>query len=198
LSGVIPLTNGVPLSYSTAAGATNFFSFDITQTNAAVLFELYNLTGNGDLNAQRGSLPLAPPYFTNSANPGTNYEQIVIRTNSGLTDINAVSWFLGVPNNDPGSISYTIRAVLPTNGLLISAIPINVGASVLGGTNIQLNWPAVSGEKYQVLTSTNLALPLTNWTILTTITAAVPATTYISPTPVSSSPTLFYSVVQVP
>jgi hypothetical protein len=37
----IPLTNGVPLNFTTSVGATNYFSFNITQTNASVLFELY-------------------------------------------------------------------------------------------------------------------------------------------------------------
>src|SRR6185437_8873713 len=117
-SGVIPLTDGVAVSFTTAAGATNFFSFDITQTNAAVLFELYNLTGNGDLTVQRDTLPVTSPYFASSTNPGTNYEQIVIRTNSATHDINAVSWFLGVPNQSSNPISYMIRATLPTNGML--------------------------------------------------------------------------------
>ena len=65
--------NGVPLAYSTTvAGATNYFSFTVTQTNAGVLFELYNLNGNGILNLQQSSLPATPPYFANSAGPGTN------------------------------------------------------------------------------------------------------------------------------
>jgi subtilisin-like proprotein convertase family protein len=193
---VIPLTNGVPLNFTTAVGATNFFSFDITKTNAAVLFELYNLNGNGDLTVQRSNLPVAPPYFASSTNPGTNYEQIVIRTNGGPTNINAISWFLGVPNQSSNPINYTIRAVLPTNGLLVSGLPINTAASQSGSSNVVLNWgPTVPGEKYEI--RTNSSLITTNWGVLTDIIAVGTSTTVTNPMP-TGTPSLFYRVVQVP
>jgi hypothetical protein len=196
-SGVVPLTNGVPLNFTTPVGATNFFSFDITQTNAAVLFELYNLTGNGDLTLQRSNLPITPPYFASSTNSGTNYEQIVIRTNTGPANINAISWFLGVPNQSPGPISYTIRAALPTNGLLISGLPFNTAAARPGGSNVQLTWgPTVNGEKYEIRTNSNLAS--TNWVALTDIIAAGTSMTFTDPAPAGAAPILFYRVVQVP
>lgn len=194
---VIALVNGVPLNFSTVAGATNYFSFAVTQTNAAVLFELYNLTGNGILNLQRSSLPVTPPYFSNSAGPGTNYQQIVLRTNGGLPNINASSWFLGVPNQTAGSVSYTIRAVLPTNGILISGLPINTLVSRTNGTNLQLAWsPTVSGETYEVLTNTNAAT--TNWVMFTNIIASGTSINFTDPTPIGSMPTLFFDVVQIP
>jgi hypothetical protein len=197
-SGVIPLTNGVALNFTTPVGATNFFSFDITQTNPAVLFELYNLTGNGDLTLQRSNLPVTPPYFASSTNSGTNYEQIVLRTNTGNpANLNAISWFLGVPNQSSNSISYTIRAALPTNGLLISGLPFNTAATRPGGSNVQLTWgPTVDGEKYEVRTNGNLAS--TNWVAFTDIVASGTSITFTDPTPAGTIPTLFYRVVQVP
>jgi hypothetical protein len=192
---VISLTNGVPVNFSTGAGQTNFFSFDITQTNAAVLFELYNLNGNGDLTVQRGALPLSAPYFTNSANTGTNFEQIVLRTNGTLTDLNAVSWFLGVPNQTGSSISYTIRATVPTNGILISGQPINATTTPVGGTNVIINWgPAVIGEKYEIRTNGNLVGG--NWGALTDIVAASTSMTFTDV--IRPSGPLYYRVVQVP
>ena len=148
---VIPLTNGVPFNFTTGAGLTNFFSFDITQTNAAVLFEVYNLTGNGDLTVQRSNLPVLLPDFA-STNAGTNYEQVVVRTNGSVPNLNAISWFLGVPNQSSNPISYTIRAVIPTNGILVSGLPLGTTSSRPGGSNVQLRWgPTVNGEKYEVL-----------------------------------------------
>lgn len=192
----IPLTNGVPLSYTTAAGGTNFFSFTITQTNPAVLFELYNLTGNGNLNLQVSNLPTTPPYFTNSGSPSTNYQQIVLRTNGALPNINATSWYLGVPNQTAGSITYTIRAVLPTNGLLISGLPIDTRVSQSGG-NLQLTWsPTVSGEMYEVRTNSNLAT--SNWVALTDILAPGTSINFTDPTPIGAIPDLFFEVVQIP
>lgn len=194
--GVTPLTNGVPLNFSTGAGLTNYFSFDITQTNAAVLFELYNLTGNGDLLAQESNLPVTLPYFS-STNPGTNYEQIVIRTNGGLPNLNAISWFLGVPNQSSNPINYTIRAVLQTNGLLISGLPLNESLSRLNGSNVQITlMPTVIGEKYEIQTNGSLTSP--NWGVVTDIIASGTSATFTDPNPAGSTSTLFYRVVQMP
>jgi hypothetical protein len=159
-----------------------------------VLFELYNLTGNGDLTLQQSSL--AAPYFTNSSNAGTNFEQIVLRTNSSLPNLNAVSWFLGVPNRSASSINYTIRAVLPTNGILVSGLPINTTSTQPGGTNVHINWsPTVIGEKYDIRTNSNLVGP--NWGTLTTLVATGTSMSFTDPT-VPSGPPLYYRVVQVP
>jgi hypothetical protein len=194
--GVTPLTNGVPLNFSTGAGLTNYFSFDITQTNAGVLFELYNLTGNGDLLAQESNLPVTLPYFS-STNPGTNYEQIVIRTNGGLPNLNAISWFLGVPNQSSNPINYTIRAVLQTNGLLISGLPLNESLSRLNGSNVQITlMPTVIGEKYEIQTNGSLTSP--NWGVVTDIIASGTSATFTDPNPAGSTSTLFYRVVQMP
>jgi hypothetical protein len=188
----------MPLDFNSGPGPlrTNFFSFTITNSDPAVLFELYNLTGNGDLVLQRSNLPYASPYFASSSTSGTNYEQIVLRTNILGTDING-TWYLAVPNNDPSLITYTIRAVLSTNGMLISAFPINTTATVPGGTNVQLTWsPTVVGETYQVQTNTDLTT--TNWGVLTNIVATGTSITFTDPTPVSSIPMQFYRVVQIP
>ena len=194
---IVPLTNGVPLNFTTGVGSTNFFSFDITQTNAAVLFELYNLNGDGDLIAQRSNLPVTPPYMGSSVNLGTNSEQIVIRTNSGPANLNAISWFLGVPNRGSNPVSYTIRATVPTNGILISGLPFSAGASKVGGSNVQFTWgPTIDGEKYEIRTNGNFGS--TNWGVLTDIVAVGTSQTFIDPVPTGSGSSVFYRIVQVP
>ena len=197
----IPLVNGVPLPYTTPAGQTSFFSFDITQTNAAVLFELYNLSSNALVNLNRGGiLPMSSPYYaTSSVAPSMSYQQIVLRTNiTGLTNLNQISWFLGVPNTNSSPINYTIRAALQTNGMLISGLPIGTKVSQSGNTNVQLAWnPTVSGETYEVLTNANLAAS-NNWAPLATNVASGTSLTFTNSIPTAGLPSLFYWVVQVP
>jgi alpha-tubulin suppressor-like RCC1 family protein/subtilisin-like proprotein convertase family protein len=134
----IPLTNGVALDYTAGPGAalTNFFTFSITNppvlsngipvigTNGVPLtnfigsihFELYNLTGNGDLTVQTNGAPFAPPFFQSSQQPGLLPEFIQIQTNSALTNL-AMTWYLGVPNDTTNLIHYTIIAVIDTNNV---------------------------------------------------------------------------------
>jgi subtilisin-like proprotein convertase family protein len=195
---VIPLTNGVALPYTTLPGQTNFFSFDVTQNPGAVLFELYNLNNYALMNLQPSNLPVSSPYFASSSVlPSTNYQQIVLRTNGVQTNLNATFWYLGVPNTNGSAINYTIRAVLQTNGILVSGLPIGTKVSQSGNTNIQLAWsPAVSGESYAVLTNTNLAT--SNWVALATNMASGTSMAFTNQIPAAGSPALFYWVVQVP
>ena len=127
---VISLTNGVPVDYTAGPGAalTNFFSFVVTNTvtNTAaglvtnyvgsIHFELYNLTGNGDLTVQSNAPPFAPPFFQSSDQPGTGNEYVQIITNNVLTNLTA-TWYLGVPNNSTNLIHFTIIAVIDTNNV---------------------------------------------------------------------------------
>jgi subtilisin-like proprotein convertase family protein len=200
---IIPLTNGIPFTNMATPGIlpTNLYSFVINQTNSAALFELYKLSGNVDLTLDRGVLPLTPPFFATSSNPGTNSEQIVIRTNILGTNIND-TWFLGVPNPTTSNVAYTIRAVVATNGILQSGIPIYLTETPPppGSTNgPTLTWPSVLGETYEVIYTNNLFVPSSNWNVLTTISnAPAPITTFTVPIPIPSFPFMFYRIVQVP
>jgi subtilisin-like proprotein convertase family protein len=152
---IIDLTNRVPFTFTAGPGAalTNFFRFNVTNTffvvtNAAsglttnavttnylssIHFELYNLSGNGDLTVQTNAPPFAPPFFESSQQPGTAAELIYIRTNSVLTNLVA-EWYLGVPNRETNLITYTIVAMLDTN-LVFPAFPgaEGAGAGAIGG-----------------------------------------------------------------
>lgn len=138
---IINLTNGVPFNWTTGPGAdlTNFFVFQATNqlvngTNISVRglrFELYNLTGNGDLTLQTNTVPLAPPFFSTSQNPGYAPELIIVETNNVQTNLNG-SWYLGVPNNEITNINFTIIAEVETNSYF-PAFPGAVGAG--GGAN---------------------------------------------------------------
>jgi hypothetical protein len=192
---IIVLTNDQRFTTNFPPGPSldTFFEFDITQSNESALFELYNLNGNVDLNLQRGSLPYIPPYFASSANPGSNGEQIVIRTNLLGTNINA-SWFMSVPNNDTTNVTFTIHAVVATNGMLISAVPPD--PVVIPGFPPTFSWPAVDGETYVVQRATSLFPPPVVWTPISTNVAFGTTITFTDPSP--PPPPVYYRIVQVP
>jgi hypothetical protein len=201
---IIKLTNGVPLRFSSPSGPalTNFFEFTITNnviaTNNpnAVLFELYALSGNVDLDLDREQLPYTtpPPYFAFSDKLSTNREQIVVRTN--LIGTNLVgNWYLGVPNNESFPVTYTIRAVVSTNNLLLSAIPPNATVTLPprgSGTGPTLTIPAVSGEIYEFQYTTDFV----TWHTLGTVTALNDFASFQDPNPIVG--TRFYRVLQLP
>ena len=199
---IISLTNDVPLQFNSGPGPalTNFFVFAITNTNSAALFELCGLSGNVDLTLQRGALPYGPPFFDFSGNGGKTNEQIVIRTNILSTNIND-NWYLGVPNNTGGIVTYTVHAVVSTNGLLVSKVPIMPvitlppPGSPVGPT---LTTPTVQGEMYELESCpTPFFFPGTV-TILDTFTAGGDISTVTDPNPVPMSGGLFYRIVQIP
>ena len=132
---IIDLTNAVPFNFTAGPGAalTNFFRFSVTNnpalTNAhSVRFQLYNLSGNGDLTLQTNAPPLAPPFFESSQNPGRSPELIWVYTNGALTNFPA-NWYLGVPNHEVTNITYTIVAAIDTNAYF----PAFPGAEGMGG-----------------------------------------------------------------
>jgi subtilisin-like proprotein convertase family protein len=135
MPAIINLTNGAPVTWTAGPGAalTNFFHFAASNSVAGgtnvlqgLRFELYNLSGNGDLTVQTNALPLAPPFFQTSQNHGTDPEVVFIYTNNVLTNL-AGDWYLGVPNRVTNTVSFTIVAEILTN-LYFPAFPEAQGA----------------------------------------------------------------------
>jgi subtilisin-like proprotein convertase family protein len=158
---IIPLTNGVPFNFTAGPGAalTNFFRFTVTNSPPSIRFLLYNLTGNGDLTVQTNDLPLAPPFFQSSQQPGLLPEFIAIYTNSAQTNLNntvltnlALDWYLGVPNHNTNQISYTILAVIDTNSVF-PAFPgaEGAGAGTLGGGSLSSRNGGMTNTVYHVI-----------------------------------------------
>jgi subtilisin-like proprotein convertase family protein len=170
---IISLVNGVPFNFTAGPGAalTNFFRFHATNsivggTNyplRGLRFELYNLTGDGDLTVQTNAAPLAPPFFQTSQNSGRNPELIFIGTNSMLTNL-AADWYLGVPNKGTNLVNFTLIAEIETN-LFFPAFPDAQGAggSAMGGRfgsvyHVTTNGdaiPAIPGSLRAAINATN-------------------------------------------
>jgi hypothetical protein len=196
LSNIIPLTNGVPLDFSIGAGSalTNYFLLSVSQTNAAVLFELYNLNEGADLLADVDQFPTRNSYLARDLGTPTDPAQIVIRTNTFYPLLNG-AWYLGVDNVANTNLNFTIRAVVSTNGILPSGQPLIVGVmpAVPPETGLTFTWYTIIGEKYVIETSSDLI----NWTLLTTITASGKTSVFNDPD-AGSQPMLFYRIRQVP
>jgi len=185
---VVWLTNGVPFAanfdifvsnpYTAPPGAprTMFFGFQITNAVDGVLFELYNLSGNADLVLQRDALPTMAPYFAGSFQLGTMPEQIVVRTSADVPDLRGY-WYLGVYNNDfYEDVGYTIRAILPEGGVLVSALPTVVTNQPYGSSYL-LSWYSIVGNWYTVSWTDKVSI--TN--VLANLLATTPVTTWLVP-----------------
>jgi alpha-tubulin suppressor-like RCC1 family protein/subtilisin-like proprotein convertase family protein len=157
---IIDLADGVPFNFTAGPGAalTNFFRFRAANfirggvtNNLGVRFELYNLSGNGDLTVQTNAPPLSIPFFQSSQNSGRNPELILIYTNSALTNL-ATDWYLGVPNREVTGISYTIVAEINTNGYF-QAFPGATGSgggAAGGGGPVTIGGHGTNGTVYHV------------------------------------------------
>src|SRR6185295_7613220 len=128
--------------------------------------------------------------FASPLKPG----QIVLRTNDLFPTLNG-DWYLAVDNLQNTNLTFTIRAVVSTNGILPSGLPLNIaiGFAPPPDVGLQFTWYSVLGEKYVIETSTDLV----NWTLLDTMVAYSSYTTYSDPTG-GSLPLLFYRIRQVP
>jgi subtilisin-like proprotein convertase family protein len=197
LTNVITLQNGVPVDFTIPAGATvtNYFVFSITDpAEPAVLFEVYNLTGDATLLTDLNQVPTPLDFFADATGAPAQAAQIVLRTNIGPPELTG-DWFLRVvPENDI-DLSFTIRAVLSADGMLISDAPFQFSLVPIQppGSGFELTWNTVPGERYRVLRSTDLI----TWIELTVITATTSTASFqdLAPPP---EPNVFYAIEQVP
>jgi hypothetical protein len=179
---IIPLTNGVPFVAGLASPFVAppgppqwlFFQFAPTNSTDGILFEMYGLSGDADLVLQRDVPPTMAPYLAGSFTPGLAPEQIVLRAGQEIPDLMG-NWYLGVFNNESVNVSYTLRAVVKTNGLLNSAQPFITSLVPMAPPHgLLLQWNSVIGEGYEVEHSTDLV----TWTPISFIRATTPLTTY--------------------
>lgn len=202
VTNVVDLVSGTAVTNTTryAAGVVaDIYHLNVATHPSKLLFELFNLSGNGDLLIRKGAYPTATQFDYSSSLAGTNREQVVVSTNATVTDLNG-DYYATVINRETNNITYSISGTVPVTvdggSMLTSTEGIKVAAPSLSTNTAtaQFSWTAVSGEKYQVEVSTNLV----DWSPLTTITVSGPTASFTDPTPYNDSQLRFYRIRQVP
>jgi hypothetical protein len=198
LTNIFTLQNGIPIDFTIRAGSTitNYFVFTITDpAEPAVLFEVYNLTEDATVLVDLNQTPTPLDFFADATGGPFQAAQIVLRTNTGAPPLLTGDWFLRVVPDLDVDLSFTIRAVLSTGGLLISEAPFQFRLVPIPfpGSGFELTWSTVPGERYRILRSTDLL----TWVQLDIITAASSSTTFQDLAPPSES-NIFYAIEQVP
>jgi subtilisin family serine protease/subtilisin-like proprotein convertase family protein len=197
-TNIVRLLDGVPMPFTLAAGSlpTNFFLFSITNADPKVLFEVYDLDADAGLQAAQGQFPYQAATPFGDAGSTTKPAQIVIRTNTGSPANLNGDWYLGVTGALAADLHFTIRAVVATNGILVSGVPMQptLGAAPAGG--FQIGWNSVPGERYELDRATNLVSPI-NWTLVQIVTALSNTVAVVDTNP-PPAPMLFYRILQIP
>jgi len=202
VTNVVNLVSGTAVTNTTryADGIiADIYKLTVSGQPSKILFEAFNLTGNGDLLVKKGAYPTATAFDYSSVLAGTNHEQVVISTNASLLDLSG-DWYATVVNHETNNITYSISGTVPvavtggtiltsTEGIKVASPAINTSAETA-----QFTWSAVPGEKYQVEASTNLI----DWTVVTSIVVSGPTATFTDPTPYNDLQQRFYRIRQVP
>jgi subtilisin-like proprotein convertase family protein len=165
---IIPLTNNIPFvaefdgPFAAPPGAPKwlFYELDVTNSHNAILFELYNLTGDADMIVQRHVPSGMAPYFDGSFKMGTQPESVVVRIGQELADLQG-KWYVGVYNNESTNVGYTVRATYPDGvGMLNTALPLMLKITPAAGPHgIVLEWNSIPGEHYYIEYSPNVLPP---------------------------------------
>jgi hypothetical protein len=187
--GTLNITNGTVVAGIASGGGTSIVNVSGgtltvpsagTAGTAAAPLTALNLTGGSlhfNVNATAATAIVTATAVSTS---GTTIITIDSVTNlSGTNTVHLISYigtdpfsglslgdlpygYAGTLLDDSGSIDLTVTTAPLPPPPRISSISINGGQVIIAGTNNS----DVAGNGYSVLTSTNVALPLTNWTLL--------------------------------
>lgn len=176
------------------------YRFSIPGGATRALFEVYDLTGDVDLLAQRDSAPTGELFDAASREADQTSEKIVIPLGDGSTDISG-DWYLVVQNRTEGRAGFKVRATMPqqVNGgsILVSGEPLKVETEPIVSAQSDkptINFGTVRGEKYVIEVSDDLV----NWTILTEFIVTDSNASFVDPTPFLDNSKRFYRIRQVP
>ncbi len=202
VTNVVDLVSGVAVTNETryADGiVADIYRLTVTGQPGKLLFEAFNLSGDGDLLVRRGAHPTATEFDFSSSLAETNREQVVVTTNATVLDLSG-EWFATVINRETTNITYSLSGTVPVavagGAMLVSTEGIMVETPVFtpGDETPEFSWTAVQGEKYQVEVSTDLV----NWTPLTNIVVTGATATFTDPTPYTDTALRFYRIRQLP
>jgi autotransporter-associated beta strand protein len=146
-----------------------------------------NFTRFGTINpAQGGGTSAEPAQDFATAVSGVRYVKMQILTNwDGAIFWSSITGGSSAGTTDNRSISglSEVRFV----GIPASAQPVISGGASLGGGQFKLTFSGPSNQNYSVLSSTNLALPLPSWTLLTSGTFGDSPVNYTNTTATNTS-----------
>ncbi len=176
------------------------FKLGVPTLQKALVFELRDLTGPGDLIVRKSFVPLATTNNGANFRTGTLPEIVTVRTNAAMPNLIA-NWYFGVLNPGSSHIAYTVMARQPTNGVLLSSTPIQIprppsAAQATATRNFGFNLDGVPGEKYQVQYLTSLTN--THWLVLTNIIAPPDGVISFLHSGALSNRNLYYRIQVVP
>ncbi len=186
--GTLNITNGTVIANISAGGGTSTVNLNAGTltvpaasaigTAAAPLTTVNLIGGSLHLNVD-GNASTAIVDATSVSASGTTITIDSVTNVAGLTTIHLISYtgtdpyaglslalpygYAGSLVDNSGSVDLSVMAAPLASPPAIGSIVISGGQLILGGTN-NTN---IAGVGYSVLTSSNLALPLTNWTRLT-------------------------------
>jgi autotransporter-associated beta strand protein len=130
-----------------------------------------------------GSSPLSYQWYFNGANlPGATLATLAL---TNVQSANAGNYFVIVTNSF-GSATSSVATLTVNIPPVVSTLP------QMPGGGVQFSFTGPSGQAYAVLGSTNLALPLTNWTVLTSGTFGSGPVTFTDANPTNAG--YFYRV----
>jgi hypothetical protein len=197
------LTDSIPIDSTLSVEVTNrLYRFIAPANTSALIFELYNLTGEAHLFASFDLPPAASPSVISNLSVGGLPEVIVLRTNLDTNDL-VGTYFLEVRSGSTTNVQYRIRAATRQNGLLLS------GQSTLGqlgdfdssGMPTSISIGTIPGELYELQYSTALTSDTGSmiWVAVPPpIQAGGTLLKFTLPTPAAGTGTLFYRTIQLP
>jgi hypothetical protein len=192
---VIPLENGVPYTMTIPAGTveSTYFLLSVREDNPAALFEVYDPDQPVELLLEFMAPPIQGAAYRSSTGDSLLPPQIVLRTSSGDPASLLGDWYMEVVPSLVQDLTFTIRAVTSTNGILPSGRSLEPTLVALSPTELELTFNTVEGEAYEIHRSTDLV----TWTLVSTVTATGRTETVVD-TGWTGDPTTFYSIRQVP
>ena len=156
-------------------GATN--RFEISSATNSAGRDLLNISGTLNVQATAGSkFAVKLVSMTNTTTAGrvpdfqttNSYTWVVATASGGILNFDASKFAI-----DASSFSNAYTGVfsvaLQGNNLVVNYLPppTIISYGPLSGGSFPLTFSGPSGQSYTVLTSTNVALPLASWTVLT-------------------------------
>jgi autotransporter-associated beta strand protein len=154
--------------------------FELSSAVNSAGMDRLNINGTLDVQANSGGLFTLKltsmannntPGLVPDFNTGSNYTWVVATASGGILNFDATAFAIDTSafsNAFYGAFSVAVQGNnVVVNYTAAAPPPVIVSSGPLSGTSFPLTFSGPSGQSYQVLTSTNVALPVAGWTVLT-------------------------------